>query len=126
MLNFKSQFGVAQCCVTETNGMRRPRNVRAIEATSDPGVLELLTHLKRLWMNLTNQKPILTSADMDTEIALTVGVHVEIMQLVGPELPRQHTEIVFGAQRLWHRQDALVGRPSGACAQAGRTTLNKS
>jgi alpha-D-ribose 1-methylphosphonate 5-triphosphate synthase subunit PhnH len=106
--------------------MRRPRNVRAIEATSDPGVLELLTHLKRLWMNLTNQKAILTSADMNTEIALTAGVHVEIIQLVGPELPRQHTEIVFGAQRLWHSQDALVGRPSGACAQAGRTTLNES
>ena len=70
---------------------------RAIEATSDPGARELLAHLKGLWMNLTNQKPILTRDDMDTEIALTAEVHAEIMQLVGPEVPCQHLETAFGA-----------------------------
>jgi hypothetical protein len=34
-----------------------------IEATSDPVARELLNHLKRLWMNLINQKRILTDAD---------------------------------------------------------------
>jgi hypothetical protein len=68
--------------------------VRAIEATSDPATRELLTHLKSLWMNLSNQKPILTDADMAIEISLTAGVHAEIMQIGGREVPHQHTETV--------------------------------
>jgi hypothetical protein len=56
---------------------------RAIQATSDPRMREMLTHLQELWTSLGNSGPFLTgSIFTDHMVASMNKIHAELMRPV--------------------------------------------
>jgi hypothetical protein len=57
---------------------------RAIEATNDPFLREMLTHLRTLWTNLANESPFLGHKLAD-QISTIGGIHDDLMQTAKTE-----------------------------------------
>jgi hypothetical protein len=57
---------------------------RAIEATSDPIQREMLTHLRTLWTNLANERP-LPGNKLADQISTIGGIHDDLMQTAKTE-----------------------------------------
>jgi hypothetical protein len=51
---------------------------RAIEATSDPRVREILIHVRTLWINLANERAILSDAALAEQVAAVTRIHADL------------------------------------------------
>ena len=56
---------------------------RAIEATSDPKVRELLINLRTLWINLANERAILSDAALAEHVAAVTRIHADLTRAAG-------------------------------------------
>ena len=51
---------------------------RAIEATSDSKVRKILIHLRTLWINLANERAILSDAALAEQVAAVTRIHADL------------------------------------------------